>query len=73
MQILSDNDYNMLNSFQTEMQTSCNFLVLLLHKVHSIATNRNLDMLLEVYTNMIKSNFTVLNSVINVVPTNHVC
>ena len=25
MQILSDNDYKILNSFQTEMQTSCNF------------------------------------------------
>ena len=23
MQILSDNDYKILNSFQTEMQTSC--------------------------------------------------
>ena len=25
MQMLSDNDYKILNSFQTEMQTSCNF------------------------------------------------
>ena len=25
MQILSDNDYKIFNSFQTEMQTSCNF------------------------------------------------
>ena len=24
MHILSDNDYKILNSFQTEMQTSCN-------------------------------------------------
>ena len=25
MQILNDNDYKILNSFQTEIQTSCNF------------------------------------------------
>ena len=25
MQILSDNDYKILNSFQTKMQASCNF------------------------------------------------
>ena len=41
-------------------------LVLLLHKVHFPAINRNVGMLLEVYTNMTKSNLTVLNSVINV-------
>ena len=36
------------------MQASCNFP----------AINRNLGLLLEVYTSMIKSNFTMLNSVI---------
>ena len=54
MQILSDNDYRKLK-FKLHV-----ILVLWLHKVHSPAINRNLGMLLEVYTNMIKSNFTDL-------------
>ena len=35
------------------------------------AINKTLGMILEVYTNMIKSNFTVLNNIC--VHTNHVC
>ena len=44
MQILSDNVYR-IKFFQT--------------KVHTPAINRNLGIVLEFYTNMIKSNFTV--------------
>ena len=55
-----------LNYFQTEMQTSCNFNTIVASSTFP-AINRNLGMLLEVYTNTIKSNFTVLNSVIYVV------
>ena len=69
MQILSDYDYRILFKLKCKLHV---ILVLLLHEVHSPAINRNLYMLLEVYTNMIKSNFAVLNSVI-CVHTIHVC
>ena len=69
MQILSDYDYRIKFFMKCKLHV---ILVLLLHKVHSPAINRNLGMFLQVYTNMIKSNFTVLNSVI-CVHTNHVC
>ena len=63
-----------LNSFQTKIPNSCNFTTIVAlstfpcHQQKLRHASRGLHKI-----NIIKSNFIVFNSVINVVCTNHVC